>query len=226
MATDEALHNADEDSPAIWAPVYAWRALGQLRVEEAIAPLIGLLRRADLEYGDDWVLCELPGVFGAIGKPALEPLAVFFADEKNGLSSRAGAADSLVILGKNDPALRLECIEVLSRQLRAFATQSDEFNGFIVGALMDLSAVEALPVIREAFATGAVDEMIVGDIENVEIKLGIREPRPDRVPNFASLEDGEEPESVPMPFIAEEKTGRNEPCPCKSGKKYKKCCGK
>jgi peptide deformylase len=22
------------------------------------------------------------------------------------------------------------------------------------------------------------------------------------------------------------KTGRNEPCPCKSGKKYKKCCGK
>ncbi|MEA3241887.1 MAG: SEC-C metal-binding domain-containing protein, partial [Pseudomonadota bacterium] len=22
------------------------------------------------------------------------------------------------------------------------------------------------------------------------------------------------------------KTGRNEPCPCGSGKKYKKCCGK
>lgn len=25
---------------------------------------------------------------------------------------------------------------------------------------------------------------------------------------------------------AEEKTGRNDPCPCKSGKKYKQCCGK
>jgi SWIM/SEC-C metal-binding protein len=25
--------------------------------------------------------------------------------------------------------------------------------------------------------------------------------------------------------IAEEKVGRNEPCPCGSGKKYKKCCG-
>ena len=25
---------------------------------------------------------------------------------------------------------------------------------------------------------------------------------------------------------AEEKVGRNEPCPCGSGKKYKKCCGK
>lgn len=26
--------------------------------------------------------------------------------------------------------------------------------------------------------------------------------------------------------IAEEKIGRNDPCPCGSGKKYKKCCGK
>jgi len=25
--------------------------------------------------------------------------------------------------------------------------------------------------------------------------------------------------------LAEEKVGRNEPCPCESGKKYKKCCG-
>ena len=28
------------------------------------------------------------------------------------------------------------------------------------------------------------------------------------------------------PKIAEKKVGRNEPCPCVSGKKYKKCCGK
>jgi SWIM/SEC-C metal-binding protein len=30
----------------------------------------------------------------------------------------------------------------------------------------------------------------------------------------------------PKPKIAEKKIGRNEPCPCGSGKKYKKCCGK
>ncbi|MGI6161172.1 MAG: SEC-C metal-binding domain-containing protein [Christensenellales bacterium] len=27
-------------------------------------------------------------------------------------------------------------------------------------------------------------------------------------------------------FVADERTGRNDPCPCGSGKKYKKCCGK
>jgi SWIM/SEC-C metal-binding protein len=29
----------------------------------------------------------------------------------------------------------------------------------------------------------------------------------------------------PKTVIAEKKIGRNEPCPCGSGKKYKKCCG-
>jgi uncharacterized protein YecA (UPF0149 family) len=31
---------------------------------------------------------------------------------------------------------------------------------------------------------------------------------------------------TPQPFIREPKIGRNDPCPCGSGKKYKKCCGK
>ncbi len=30
----------------------------------------------------------------------------------------------------------------------------------------------------------------------------------------------------PKPKIADKKVGRNEPCPCGSGNKYKKCCGK
>jgi SWIM/SEC-C metal-binding protein len=29
----------------------------------------------------------------------------------------------------------------------------------------------------------------------------------------------------PTPTVAEKKAGRNDPCPCGSGKKYKKCCG-
>ncbi len=30
----------------------------------------------------------------------------------------------------------------------------------------------------------------------------------------------------PLPKKASQKAGRNDPCPCGSGKKYKKCCGK
>jgi len=36
----------------------------------------------------------------------------------------------------------------------------------------------------------------------------------------------QEQETSQLPVKREEpKVGRNEPCPCGSGKKYKKCCG-
>ncbi len=47
--------------------------------------------------------------------------------------------------------------------------------------------------------------------------------------------DKEKPEDItdleillnwPKPTETEKKVGRNEPCPCGSGKKYKKCCAK
>ena len=44
---------------------------------------------------------------------------------------------------------------------------------------------------------------------------------------FDDLENwDEEEESFALPFVRDEpKVGRNDPCPCNSGKKYKKCCG-
>jgi preprotein translocase subunit SecA len=45
-----------------------------------------------------------------------------------------------------------------------------------------------------------------------------------RMEAAARAGDGEK--SKPMPMIAEKKVGRNDPCPCGSGKKYKACHGK
>ena len=45
---------------------------------------------------------------------------------------------------------------------------------------------------------------------------------------FPPEEDGDEHEhghAAPVEQARSEKTGRNDPCPCGSGKKYKKCCG-
>ena len=44
---------------------------------------------------------------------------------------------------------------------------------------------------------------------------------PDKPEDIADLEKALNP---PVP-IQSEKFGRNDPCPCGSGKKYKKCCG-
>ena len=57
MATDEALNEADAESTEVWAPLHAWRALGQLRAVEAVEPLLELFDRLE---EDDWVHEELP----------------------------------------------------------------------------------------------------------------------------------------------------------------------
>ena len=35
-----------------------------------------------------------------------------------------------------------------------------------------------------------------------------------------------DPRKVMLPATVTKKVGRNDPCPCRSGKKFKKCCGK
>src|SRR4051812_4928460 len=59
LATDADLRMQTEDEIASWAPVYAWRALGQLRAESAIEPLLGPLDYTD----DEWATDELPQVY-------------------------------------------------------------------------------------------------------------------------------------------------------------------
>src|ERR1700757_3329402 len=47
LACDEALMGAPSDRAEVWAPVHAWRALGQLKIDEAVPPLLALLKTAE-----------------------------------------------------------------------------------------------------------------------------------------------------------------------------------
>ncbi|MEA3427753.1 MAG: PBPRA1643 family SWIM/SEC-C metal-binding motif protein [Thermodesulfobacteriota bacterium] len=50
--------------------------------------------------------------------------------------------------------------------------------------------------------------------------IGLEPDKPEDITDLEILLNPQKPK------IAEKKVGRNEPCPCGSGKKYKKCCGK
>jgi HEAT repeat protein len=254
MATDEQLNNGPQGSKLVWAPVHAWRALAQLRAAEAIAPLLTLLKRVD-ESQDDWLAEDLPKALAQFGEPTIAPVADYLADTAHGEWARVSAADTLGHVGKTNPQMRAECVARLAAQLEKFAEQSETLNAFLVAPLWDLRAVEAMPVIERAFASGRVDESVNGDLEDVQIHFGLKTqrehpPKPNRLTEMraeyagasrelraleqenadlrASLSELEsEPPfgSPPEPFLAPPKIGRNEPCPCGSGKKYKKCCG-
>jgi hypothetical protein len=77
MACDPALNHADEDDPHAYAPLHAWRALGQLAAPEAAAPLAELLVQLP---EDDFANEELPEVLGMIGAAAVEPVAAALAN--------------------------------------------------------------------------------------------------------------------------------------------------
>lgn len=233
MATDEALNDADSESDEVWAPIHAWRALAQLHATEAIEPLLSLFHRID-EYGDDWIADELPAAYGVLGPDAIPALRDFMADPANGIWARTGAAGSLSNIATQHPEARDEVIAILTDQLAHFADQDRVFNASLVMELAGtLHAQEAAPVIERAYKADKVDLMAMGDWEDVQIQLGLLEARQTTKPNYFELESPEafavsqrlteKLERVLAAHTPDEEPGRNDPCWCGSGKKYKHC---
>jgi hypothetical protein len=203
MATDEDLHWADSDSLEVWAPIHAWRALGQLHAEAAIKPLVALLAGTDEDEEDDWTPEELPYVFAEIGPAAIPDLTAFLADDQYGVYSRTAAANGLQHIAEKHPAARGEVVEILTRQLGQFSDQEENFNAFLVSALTDLKATEALPIIEQAFAADAVDEFVMGDWEDVQIEFDLRTERETPRRNYFLESFAPEPEEF-LRVVADE----------------------
>lgn len=258
MASDDELHRVPGNTAIIWAPLHAMSALGILRAEAAVGPLLEQLRRVD-EDQDEFVGGAVTDALAAIGPAAVALTAAYLGDMSKGKWARVRAATALRMLGDRYDKVRDECVGQLTKQLASCAEQEPSFNGHLVGDLLDLKAVESAGVIEQAFASGRVDEMVAGDWEDVQIEFGFkqRRERPRKPTEFTEMGRkfraalglpeldelagpgqpaeplvlGQRPaaplptivKSVPMRFAA--KVGRNDPCPCGSRKKFKKCCG-
>jgi tetratricopeptide (TPR) repeat protein len=125
--------------------------------------------------------------------------------------------------------------------------------GLMIGDIDQLNVPLLLPKVKRLFDNGLVNLGICGTYEDVVsyLKNEFRFTRKrtlmsisDRYDQITTTwagytEEDEEYKAVPpapfvfdedeyfdpsAPFVREQKIGRNEPCPCGSGKKYKKCC--
>lgn len=123
------------------------------------------------------------------------------------------------------------------------------FTGFIEGTVLDINAEELIPKLKILHESQLIDEFVSGDFIDVEEHFknpesadqhklplkSIYELAKEEIIWFEENEDSyiekkiDENNSKYSLTVKEEKkypkTGRNEPCPCGSGKKYKKCCG-
>jgi hypothetical protein len=176
MAIDHELRNIEpeedeEEDPEFWAPIHAIRALGQLHAEAAIEPLVNLL--AELK-DDEWMLEELPSVYGLIGPAAIPALAAYLSDSSHEMYSRSYASNGLVEIGERHPESRSECIAAISKQLEAFEENDYELNAFLISDLSHLKAIETLPLIERAFAADRVDEFVI-NLDDVLVRFGLKE---------------------------------------------------
>ena len=221
MVTDPKLLWADQNSLEVWAPVHAWRALAQLRAEEAIMPIIGLFNELS---DDEWASDELPKAVSMFGEKAIMPLREFLFDSSNKELARATAANCLEKIGNENSLLKNDCISILAAYLEQSTIDVPTLNGLVIAYLMELEAVDSIDVIRKAFNNGNVDITVAGDLEDVEIHLGLRTKRETPQPNYIDPEYEDLASIIDNLKAKKKKIGRNAPCSCGSGKKYKKCC--
>ncbi len=174
MATDEALNQASSESTEVWAPIHAWRALGQLGAVQAVRPLLTLLHYVDDE-NNDWVGEDLPEALALIGPAAIPALAEYLDNPENKLWARVAAASTLEKIGNAHPEARGESIAALTRTLEHYATNDEILNGDLISCLADLQAVEAAPIVEQADKADMVDESIMGDWEDFQMEVGLLE---------------------------------------------------
>ncbi len=230
MAGDLALHAIEDNkAPRAWGPTHAWRALGQLGAVPAIAPLLKLLA-ADYEDGTVPGIDEdLPDVLALIGPSAILDLEAFIADPGIPPDCTGIAMVALTKIVERHPDERDARVAYMTGLLTAKPEPACEIQSWAIYSLIALKALESIDAIRAAFARDAIDITYCGDLEDVEIDFGLREKRETPEPDYEALMEAawneeEEDDGPTEPIRTVPKIGRNEPCPCGSGKKYKKCC--
>lgn len=174
MATDRSLHEADQESPEIWAPLHAIRLLGEMGTAEAIDPLLALL--TDDQHGvDDWLDEVLLEYFSKIGRPAVLPLRTVLFGHSADTAAQSIVIDALVKMAQAHLDLRDEVVATLTARLdpaESRAPEDETVNAFVISALLDLQAAEARPAILQAFDDDRVDYRIV-DVDSVAAALGL-----------------------------------------------------
>lgn len=175
MIDDESLYDLDLSGAESWAPIHAWRALGQLRAAEAAEPLTRLLNRIETD-DDDYAIEDIPTALAMIGAPAIAPLMTVIGDRDASEYVRSAAIRAIAGAVQTDDEHRGEIIHFLAEVLDRHEPER-AVNAYLVDALVDLRAVEAASSMEAAFDANVVALDLLGDWESVQVALGLLDKR-------------------------------------------------
>lgn len=206
----------EEDELVGFDLVYTVYMAGEIREESVIPQLVSLFKN---EEAEDLLLEEVANALVKIGTEQ-----VVREVEKVALYGNTYFY-TLDVLG------RIKSAEAEQALLRLFDQTADiTAKTLISDYLCQQLSTDSIPQI-EAFIEEGYDENMLCLEESLYVNCvmnGIAHPK---LPQWKSLIEevekhslDEQPLLVTQPVQTGDKVGRNDPCPCGSGKKYKKCC--
>ncbi len=252
MLLNERNRDKNATEELAWSRGHAFILLGLIGSAKAAPALLDYFR-LELSW-EDMVAEDGMQVLGRLDPEAIDPIIGYIGEQERDPILRWVAAGGLVNIGYFHPEERERITDFLKIALGDTNKKNNpELTGGLVSAAACIDDPHLQKQIDLAFERGAVDRTIINedDVELIRISVA---PWADHMPendlmyyfseSFFTVSKAQiekrrslrekktlaDPEphffyQGPEPYRRENpKIGRNDPCPCGSGKKYKKCC--
>ena len=247
----EAASHTDDWDEMLYSPFYEPYLLAEFKVCEALPLYLRMLQlhpdKCEFLLGD--ILTEdMPAMIAATAaENDLPQLKAIIENTEIEEFQRGAAMQALTTMYANDKLPREYVCEYLGFLLNNLS-RDDELLTHIVGECMDVSATEHYPLIRQLYKAGCIDSDYVGvkeldepdaQLPPEDVKQYLLERQSNtfiddtitRVEKWSAFQnkhksnnDWDNSNTPGVPIVKPEKPGRNDPCHCGSGNKYKRCC--
>lgn len=225
------------------SPLHAICLLGELRSDNSLPAVLNFLENNEevLEFwlGDHLTsTIWLPVYLLSTKNPVL--LKDFLIKPGISTYAKVPASEALCQMVLHEPG-KINNISALYKEVLSYFNHADlkdniidsTLLGLIIGDIMDCDLMELLPPIKQLFDKKYVDTQVNGTYKDVEeyLKNPWGHDHKKNIVDIFDLYDSilktwfsySEDNEFQQPVFSV-KVGRNDPCPCGSGKKYKKCC--
>lgn len=225
------------DDPAYGLSAYAMFLLAQFQERRAFPKLLRLLTldRDSLDIVLDDMLFCIGNILYSTYNGDLSAAKAVIEDSNLDPFAREAPLNLLEGLFRDGRLPREEMIDYLRERLALLGEgENEEIIGAMIARLIaDNDLYELVEDVREAFRQGKIDLMHMGDFDSFfdylynETEDGeytrLITDTVQELSGWACFKE-EKPSKPSIDDILSWKVGRNDPCPCGSGKKFKKCC--
>jgi hypothetical protein len=245
---------SDEEAQLFCYALYLLAKWRETRAYPFVIQWLSLPDAASTRLSGDVLTQDGARILAAVCDGDLEPIKRLVLNRDADEFSRGVAVAALALLAVWAEVPRDTILDYFAWLAREGLERHTSYVwGALAAESADIEALAVFPDLRRAYDEGLIDPQVIGRTELDEVEASPRgdhlERMKDRHPpidgvakatswwarsgNLASgrraeeLAAGDFDDDAPIEtYRAPMKVGRNEPCPCGSGKKYKKCCGR